>query len=299
MEGRTVKQHYIPRFFLERFADENGIIYVYDMEHDSEYEPNYENIGFVNNLYETKWSDANPKLGDYVLRNDIENVLAGYDAEFSAFLRDLDKRIIPDQNPNALICNKKDKMVLKRFIANLLFRNPETMEMLNSEESLQRLMSNEEVKIICEAMDLMGLSGGKSVVEAASKKATVTEEFEGGLAGKYIKLIDKVPFMFLYSISNSFIFSDMPVSTGIDSNALGENKTFVFLPLSSQYAVLFGDYENTEKNKIAYIDEKNTDIMVDGYIKKNYSGLKKLYFNNAEQRSLIVSKIKEAYYAEI
>lgn len=299
MEGRTVKQHYIPRFFLERFADENGVIYVYDVEHDSEYESNYESVGFINNLYETKWSDAKPELGDYVLRNDIEKTLAGYDAEFSAFLRDLDKRIIPDQNPNALICNKKDKMVLKRFIANLLFRNPETMERLNSEEALQRLMSNEEVKIICEAMDLMGLSGGKSVVEVASKKATVTEEFEGGLAGKYIKLIDKVPFMFLYSRSNSFILSDMPVSTGIDSNALGENKTFVFLPLSSQYAVLFGDYENIEKNKIAYIDDKNTDIMVDGYIKKNYSGLKKLYFNNAEQRSLVVSKIKEAYYAEI
>ena len=299
MEGRTVKQHYIPRFFLERFADENGVIYVYDVEHDSEYESNYENVGFVNNLYETKLSNANPKLGDYVLRNDIEIVLAGYDAEFSAFLRDLDKRIISDQNPNALICNKKDKMVLKRFIANLLFRNPETMEMLNSEESLPRVMSNEEVKIICEAMDLMGLSGGKSVFEAASKKSTVTEEFEGGLDGKYIKLIDKVPFMFLYSRSNSFILSDMPVSTGIDPNVLGENKTFVFLPLSSQYAVLFGDYENTVKNKIAYIDDKYTDIMVDGYIKKNYSGLKKLYFNNAEQRSLVVSKIKEAYYAEI
>lgn len=294
MENKKVRQHYIPRFFLKRFADDKGIIYVYDIEHNSEYESNYEKLGFENNLYETKWHDANPKLGDYVLHNSIENTLADYDTEFSGFLRDLDKRIIPDQNPDALICNKQEKMVLKRFIANLLFRNPETMELLNSNDTLQKIMSEEEVKTICDALELMGLGGGQSVVDAALKKTTVTEEIEGGIAGKFIKLIDKVPFMFLYSRSNSFILGDMPVSTGIDENALGENKTFVFLPLSSQYAVLFGDYESTERNKVVYIDEKNTNIMVDGYIKKNLPRMKKLYFRSKKQRSLVVSKIKEA-----
>ena len=275
MENRTVKQHYIPQFFIERFTDENGVIYVYDVEHDSEYESSYEKIG-------------------------IDDDLADYDdGEFSQLLRDLDKRIFPEQNPNALICNKKDKMLLKRFIAYLIFRNPETMELLNSEEPLQRIMSNEEVKTICEAMNHMEQSGCKSFVDNTLNNTAASENAENGMDGKYIKLIDKLPFMFLYCRSNSFIMSDMPVSTGIDPKALGANKTFVFLPLSSQYAVLFGDYENMEKNRIAYIDEENTGVMVDGYIKKNYSGLKELYFNNAKQRSLIVSKIKEAYYAEI
>ena len=293
----TVKEHYIPRFFLERFADKNGVIYVYDIERDIEYESNYEMLGFEKNLYETRWDEANQYFGDYVLRNDIEKVLAKYDFEFSSFLRELDRKLIPDQNPEALICNKQEKIILKRLIANFIFRNPITMKQLNGEDELKKVMSSDEVKIISELMEKMDLGGTGSLVNAALKKVTVTEEIEGGYAGKFIKLIDKVPFMFFYSKSNGFIISDMPVSVGVDRNAIGDNKTCVFLPLSSQYAILFGNYNNMKKNKVVFIDEKNTQIMVGEYIKKNVEKKNKLYFNSKAQRSYIVSRIKESAYA--
>lgn len=297
MSNKTVKQHYIPRFFLERFADDSKKLYVYDVKNDKEYEANYESFGYENNLYETKWEDANPKLGKFIMQNDIEDTLAKYDGEFSAFLRDLDRRVIPDQNPNALICNKQEKMVLKRLIANLLFRNPETMDMFDTEEILCDVMKNEEVKEICDMLDMMQWRGGKSVVNAAVKKTMVTEEIEGGESQKFIELLSGLPFMFMFSKSNGFMISDLPVSVGIDEYAIGDNKTCVFLPLSSRYAVLFGNYKNTENNRMVFLDSKNTNILVDGYIKKNVENKRKLYFRNKEQRSLFVSKIKEAYYA--
>lgn len=294
----TVKEHYIPRFFLERFADSAGVIYVYDIEHNSEYESNYEKIAFKNNLYETRWKDANLNLGDYVLRNDIEKKLAEYDNEFATFLRVLDKKLILNTNTKALIIDRDEKILLKRFIANMLFRNPVTLEQFNVKDDLEKIMSTEEVKTICELLDLMKIGGGKSLVNAAMKKVTVTEEIEGGYVDSFITLLDKVPFMFIHSESkNGFVLSDMPVSIGIDKNAIGDNKTCVFLPLSSQYAVLFGNYNNMEKNKVVFMDEKNTQMMVDEYIRKNVEKKNKLYFNSKAQRSYIVSRIKESAYA--
>ena len=114
-----VKQHYIPRFYLKRFVDSDGTIYVYDVKQDRKYERNYESLGFVKNLYETEWEGDNPKEEKYILRNDIEDTLAEYENEFALFVKELDKRVMPDQNPNALICNKEEKRILRRFAANL------------------------------------------------------------------------------------------------------------------------------------------------------------------------------------
>ena len=41
-----------------------------------------------------------------------------------------------------------------------------------------------------------------------------------------------------------------------------------------------------EKNRIAYIDEENTGVMVDGYIKKNYSTNCKTSHENSEEKWL-------------
>lgn len=44
MENMKEKEHYIPRFFLKRFADDKELLYVYDVEQDKTYEGNYKAI---------------------------------------------------------------------------------------------------------------------------------------------------------------------------------------------------------------------------------------------------------------
>ncbi len=45
----------------------------------------------------------------YLLPNHIEKIFLGYENDFSIFLRKMDKVCRIGQNPNVLICSKKEK----------------------------------------------------------------------------------------------------------------------------------------------------------------------------------------------
>lgn len=293
MEKEKTKEHQIPKFFLDRFVDDNGYLWVYDSKRKKEYENKTENEGFINNLYETKWENANPKLGEYILPNSIEDIFSGYEGDFAALLRSLDKKIIPEQNANAIICNTDETVLLRRLIANLYFRNPTIMNYFVN-QSMNEPM-DDEIKSICELLDKMEWGGGESLVRAAIKKAILTEEIDGGFIDVFIKGIEKLPFMFIYNQHGKFIVSDMPVKIGKDKTISTDNKTAIFLPLSKTYAVLFGAYEKVKRNRLVILEDDLVEEFVDKYVMACLHDKCKIYFSNRDDRERFIEKSKTTF----
>lgn len=71
----TKRQHYIPQFYLDNFANSSGKLWIYDRLKENIFASSSRDIACENYLYETRWEDANPKLGDFVLPNQIEKNL--------------------------------------------------------------------------------------------------------------------------------------------------------------------------------------------------------------------------------
>ena len=180
----TRKQHYIPRFYLERFTDSSRKLWIYDASRDIVFEKSPEGACVRTDLYETEWIEANEKLGKYVLPNDIEDLYSRYEAEFSAFLRELDHILIRDQLLNASICSAKNRRLMFRFIANLLFRNPKTMEEYKLSEVDTGILGEDGTNELCEILDKMGIAvrSGQMCAEPTMDRFGVTGMLRASLA---------------------------------------------------------------------------------------------------------------------
>ena len=288
----TRKQHYIPRFYLERFTDSSRKLWIYDASRDIVFEKSPEGACVRTDLYETEWIEANEKLGKYVLPNDIEDLYSRYEAEFSAFLRELDHILIRDQLLNASICSAKNRRLMFRFIANLLFRNPKTMEEYKLSEVDTGILGEDGTNELCEILDKMGIGGGRSILKAVKKKEVLTEEYDGGEISEFIKSMEKLPFIFLYAMSGNFVLCDPPVTTGYDVNIDGDNRDCIFCPLSPKTVVLFGNYQGFKKNKMYKIEKDIVDRFNYIYIGKRDKTAKMIICNNEIQRAEIMEKLR-------
>lgn len=288
----TRKQHYIPRFYLERFTDPSGKLWIYDAFREKEFEKSPEGACVCSNLYETEWIEANEKLGKYVLPNDIEDLYSKYETEFSALLRELDNILIPDQLLNASNCSGKNKRLLFRFIANLLFRNPKTMDEYKLSEVDTGILGEDGTKELCEVLDRMGIGGGLSILQAAKKKEVLTEEYDGGEISRFIKSMEILPFVFLYAVTGNFVLCDPPVTTGYDATIDDGNRDCIFCPLSPKTAVLFGNYQGFKKNKMYKIEKEIVDGFNSVYIGKRDKIAKLIICNSEIQRAEVEGKLR-------
>lgn len=127
----TKKQHYVSRFYLERFADNQSFVHVYDFKQHKYYKTKPENICYQNYLYEVEWSGSERAYEKYMLPNHLEKVFSRYENEFSNFLRRIDRVCHIDQNPKVLICSTKEKETLIRLAINFFIRTPQVMESLS------------------------------------------------------------------------------------------------------------------------------------------------------------------------
>lgn len=265
---QTVREHYVPKFYLDRFANDDGFVQIYNFEQHKLYPQRPRNVCFVKNLYETEWEDANPKLGKYVLPNDIENTFCEYEGEFAKLLQTICNVCTSDQNANALILHGKEKETLRRFVINLMLRNPINMDSLALFEIPEEEKNSDGMVLFRDIMDKMGLGGADSVYLAAQKKAMLTYEIEGSLPQAYVEKLSKISFTFLYATNSEFITSDIPACFGYDCTIPDEDKSCLYLALSPKVAVLFGNYNIPRKDenrmiKIGneYVDFFNSQII--------------------------------------
>lgn len=267
----TVKEHYVPQFYLRNFADENGLLHMYDFKQNRCFTQSPKNICYENNLYETKWENANPKLGKFVLQNHIEKIFCKYEGEFSKVLTTILHICCPSQNPNALILQENERDIFFRFIVNMVVRNPENMEALALNKLEPDDIDNDEVKQIRTMLDDMGFGGVDSICLAAKKKAILTDEFENSFTQTCLEALKRLNYTFFYARTNSFITSSIPVCVGDDSIIIKDDKTCIYLALSPKVAVLFGNYKNSHnfKNRMVCIEEKQVENFNRMFIKHN------------------------------
>ena len=257
----TVKEHYVPQFYLRNFVDENGLLHIYDFKQKKFFTQNPKNICYESNLYETKWENANPKLGKFVLQNHIEKIFCEYEGEFSEVLTTILNICCPSQNPNALILQGNERNIFFRFIVNMIVRNPQNMEALALNELEPDDTNNDEVKQIRTMLDDMGFGGTDSICLAAKKKAMLTDEFENGFTQACLGALEKLNYTFFYAQNESFITGDVPVCVGDDPIIIEDDKTSIYLALSPKVAVIFGNYRNSRnfKNRMVCIEEKQVE----------------------------------------
>ena len=288
----TTIQHYIPRFFLERFADKDGVLWIYDIENSKKYEKRAENICYINNLYETEWDNTGKKEEKYVLQNDIENTFCKYEGEFAKTLKEIDRIIRDDLNSRALICSKRNKEILCRFVTNLIFRNPKTMKEYKLSEIEDELLNADETKALCYVLDQIGFGSGLSIIKAAKKKAYLTEEIDGGIILDCVKDMRELPFMFLYAEEGSFVLKDMPVCAGTDKSILNDNQLCFYAPLSSKIAVLYGNYNEIRRNRMVKINQDRVNDLNSVYIGSKEKQVKRILCSSRKQRDNIAEMLK-------
>lgn len=259
---QKVKEHYVPQFYLNKFTDKDGLLHVYDLKQKKFYSPKPKNICFKKNLYETKWQDANPKLGQYVLVNNIENEFSRYENEFATLLQRIIDICTPEQNPNALILQGKEREIFFRFVVNLMVRNPVNMTLLALSKLPKEIEHSDKMLIFRDVMNKMGLGGADSVYLAAQKRVMLTEEIEGSFPQVYAQYLKKICFTFFYALDSEFITSDVPVCLGDDRTISDEDKTCLYFVLSPKIAVLFGNYSKFKihKNRMIKVESEIVDL---------------------------------------
>ena len=121
----TVKEHYVPRFYLNRFADDDHRLYLYDVLSEKKRIVSTSDICFRKNLYEF----CN-ESGGFKHRNILENILSALEGMFSAILKSIDSKSCKSDNFKTLcFLDSKEKAVLTAFIATMITRNPKTIKL--------------------------------------------------------------------------------------------------------------------------------------------------------------------------
>lgn len=257
----TIKEHYVPQFYLRNFADENGLLHIYDFKQNKFFMQKPKNICYESNLYETKWENANPKLGKFVLQNHIEKIFCKYEGEFSKVLIKILQKCIPSQNQNALILHEKERDIFFHFIVNIVVRNPQNMKSLAIDKLEVNDICDEDINQIYSLLDEIGLGGGDSLCLAAKKKAILTDEFENSFTKICLGALKKLNYTFFYAKNDSLITSDIPVCVGDDPMIVEDDKTSIYFALSPKVAVIFGNYKCSHdfKNRMVCIEEKQVE----------------------------------------
>ncbi len=242
----TKKEHYVPQFYLRNFTNEKGSIWVYDRETKKTFSQTPANVCFENDLYETKAEEMNPALGDYVLRNYIEDALRDYEGEWSTVLNKILRVCRQNVNRDALICNTEEKRILAQFVANLILRNPRIMEHADLDE-ISEAMRLEETKAYSSLFEQLGIGKIDSLIRYINKSNHFNNEF--GSQKQMADDLIRMKISFIFNDKNDFVTSSFPVFCGIRNNTAD-----VMVPLSPAVLLLYGfeDMKKLRRNRMGF-----------------------------------------------
>jgi len=125
----TIKQHYVPRFYLKNFANQQGILQTFDIKNNRMGSPkHYSSVGYTNYFYAVKTGVPDD------ISQEVEKWLQG----FENFIASEMPRIIDKISNNDHI-DRDDRYVLSVLMSLLWLRSPNMREQLNKmEEDLMK-----------------------------------------------------------------------------------------------------------------------------------------------------------------
>ena len=250
----TVNEHFVPKFYLESFADTSGVVWLYDRREDKLFYQAPENICKKRNLYETRAEKMNPAVGDFILRNQIEDSFCSAEGTWSQLLRKVIKVCCSNVGRNALICSSEEKKGLADFVANLILRNPWTMNNADLDE-ISEAKGLDETKVFAQLIEQLGIGKIDSLLKHINKSNHFNSEF-----GSQKLLSDKLlslKMCFIYNENGDFVTSSYPALCCVRND---EEVTDVMVPLSPNVLLLYGfeDSKAMSRNRIG----KNSNFSI-------------------------------------
>ena len=288
-KNKTIKEHFVPQFYLKNFYHENEAFWVYDKYANKIFESNSYGVCFENYLYETKGSG---KLSDgkHILPNLIEKKLADVDAKNSIFINNIIKRLSIQISPNALILKSSEVEQLLDFIDNLFIRHPDCMNSFLTEENYKKVLSNnpDVVDNIDELFEILGFGDSEAFKKVSVKNMYFDSNGKGVSYKKYFKLMD---YFFLKASEGVLFTADYPIRMDLNY----DNQTFnsIYLPISNEYAIVLVSQRSFNRNRLITIDKATIDKLNKYVLFDSFN--KKIITSNKEQIESILKSVKVQY----
>ncbi len=283
MEVKTIKQHYVPQFYLRNFEDKDHKLYVYNRQKEKFIESRAKDICYKKYLYETPWENANSKLGKYVLPNQIEKDFSKQENRYNILLKKIIDTCSEPQNEKALICTQAEESELALFAANMLLRNLWSLKHADIDNILNELMENSEIQSIDHLLQALGMGGTEALIKHSCKKSWLDSALNNGenVPTSIAHDLQKMSMVFFVTQNASFVTSSFPVI--FETYESENNKTHfqkLLIPLCPKIAVQY-----TKSSKMKAFHNRQISI----YSKK-VAKINRLYLKgNPEQFQLIIS----------
>ena len=242
----TIRQHYIPQFYLKQFSYNKKILYQYDVVNNKAF-PNpvsVESICFKKNLYEFK--DNN---GDIIEENFMEKWLSVYEREFAKTFQSIRAKASYKDNFHTLsFLSTEEKALLVFFMATLILRNPEILKAAQ-ETALEVFGTNIDTTSAWN----IGLKSCLPIYE----KFDITKNT---VLNSVMRFFDNLSFQICVSDNEAFFTSDNPIFINGKNQPIIINE--IILPISERLALYMKPYERTKKgfkNRLVQMDKNDIE----------------------------------------
>lgn len=256
----TIGQHFVPRFYLDNFTN-HGFLCVYDRDSKRFFDSTPDKMCKQRLLYETKWESADPKLGKYVLYNQLEKRFSENETKWSVIIRKIIKLFETNSHkmPSGLICSKTEKAEIAEFIACTYLRHP--IQMKNTIDYYADLMTGDSqldlIHAIGDLFDMWGWGSPKSLLEHSVKSMSFDPQIDGSPINVLKSNIEQMNMFFICNTDSSFMTSSFPV--------LGMDGLYqqVFFPISPRIIICCSEAPDTrnKRNRFNQATEESVDIL--------------------------------------
>lgn len=242
----TKKQHYIPRFYLRNFSNNNKMIYQYDVSTDNSSFVSINSICYQNYLYEFK--DENDEL---IYCNWIENILSKWEKEFSIIINSIKNKAKNKRNcKTRCFLTSKEKDFLAFFISLQSQRGSYYIKEI--ENKLEEKWGDVLEKNSCRNAALIAsLPIYKPFNEVKDHKIIST-----------FKTLRNMSFIIGFTDNGVFFTSDNPITMIYENNPNDIEE--VIFPLASNLVLYMLKMEKSKanfKNRLYPMDENNINYI--------------------------------------
>ena len=231
---------------IKNFCSSDRKLTAYNIYYKSYSRKSPAQVCYKDFLYETRNND-----NEFILCNEIEKYFSEKETEYAASINDV---LWKTQDPYYLtheICTTNEIETLYNFAANLIVRNPYTMNLSDCSDLCDDIKKSKEYEKISALVKKYDLGSADNILQAAIQRDFLDDRNESGTAALFVEEIKKLDFLIWISPNKQFITSTFPIA--ID---FFEDKAFrkIIIPLSPHCTVLF--HENEINNVVRLINDE-------------------------------------------